>query len=155
MKNVKILWCTIVFLLLILATIGYKLVQGNVAPSEDDRVAVNLSKDERNFVLAEMRKFLITTQAISEAITDKNLKYAASLASEVGIKADKNTPGSLLSKIPMAMKTLGLDTHQKFDQIASDAVKINDPLHSRKQLDVLMKNCIACHASFKILEVNK
>ena len=155
MKNVKILWCTIVFLLLILATIGYKLVQGNVAPSEDDRVAVNLSKDERNFVLAEMRKFLITTQAISEAITDKNLKYAASLASEVGIQADKNTPGSLLSKIPMAMKTLGLDTHQKFDQIASDAVKINDPLHSRKQLDVLIKNCIACHASFKILEVNE
>lgn len=155
MKNIKILWSVIILLLLTLASIGYKLVQGEVAPSEDTRIAVKLSKDERNFVLAEMRSFLITAQGVSEAITNKDLKLVAKLASGAGMQADKNTPGSLLSKIPLAMKALGFDTHHKFDQIASDAVQVNEPIHSRNQLDTLMKNCIACHASFKILEVNQ
>lgn len=138
-----------------LSTIGYRLVQGDVSPSEDERIAVKLSKDERNLVLKEMRNFLISTQGVSEAITQNDLKLAAKLASEVGMQAEKNTPGSLLSKIPLGMKTLGFDTRQKFDQIASDALKFNDPLHSRNQLDTLMKNCIACHASFKLIEINK
>lgn len=155
MKNFKILWGLIIFLLLTLSGIGYKLVQGDVTASEDGRIAVKLSQDERNLVLAEMRRFLVTTQAVSEAITNKDLKLTAKLASEAGMQADKNTPGSLLSKIPLAMKTLGFDTHQKFDQIASDAARVNDPLHSRNQLDRLMKNCIACHASYKIQEVSK
>jgi KaiC/GvpD/RAD55 family RecA-like ATPase len=155
MKNIKILWGVIAILLFALSTIGYKLIQGDVAPSEDNRIAVNLSKDERNLVLNEMRNFLISTQAVSEAITNKDLKLAAKLASEAGMQAEKNAPGSLLSKIPLAMKTLGFDTRQKFDQIALDALQLNDPMHSRNQLEVLMKNCIACHASFKILEVKK
>ena len=155
MKNFKILWSVIIFLLLILGTIGYKFIQGNVIPSEDDRVAVNLSKDERNLVLAEMRKFLIITQAVSEAITNQDLKLAAKLSSDAGMQSDNNTPVSLLTKIPLAMKTLGFDTHERFDQIASDAVQVNDPLHSRIQLNRLMKNCISCHASFKIVVINE
>ena len=154
MKNIKILWGVITILLLALSAIGYKLVQGDVSPSEDVRIAINLSKNERNLVLNEMRNFLISTQGVSEAISNNDLKLAAKLASEAGMQAEKNTPGSLLSKIPLAMKTLGFDTRQKFDQIATDALKLNDPIHSRNQLDALMKNCIACHASFKIIEVN-
>jgi hypothetical protein len=153
LRNFKILWVIIGLLLLILAAIGYKLVQGDVAPSEDNRIAVNLSKDERNLVLNEMRNFLISTQGVSEAITNNDLQLAAKLASEAGMQAESNTPGSLLSKIPLAMKTLGFDTRKKFDEIALDALKLNDPKHSRNQLDQLMKNCIVCHASFKILEV--
>jgi hypothetical protein len=155
MKNLKILWAVITILLLALSMIGYKVVQGDVSPSEDERIAINLSKNERNLVLNEMRNFLISTQGVSEAISNNDLKLAAKLASEAGMQAEKNTPGSLLSKIPFAMKTLGFDTRQKFDQIATDALKLNDPIHSRNQLDTLMKNCIACHASFKILEVNE
>ena len=134
--------------------LGYKFIQGDVAPSEDERVVVKLSKDERNLILSEMRNFLISTQGVSEAITNNDLKLVAKLASEAGMQAEKNTPSALLLKIPLAMKTLGFDTRHKFDQIASDAMKVSDPLHSRNQLDVLMKNCIACHASFKIIELN-
>ncbi|OIQ98609.1 hypothetical protein GALL_194340 [mine drainage metagenome] len=155
MRNLKILWGVIALLLLALTTVGYKLVQGDVSPSEDNRIAVNLNKFERNLVLKEMRNFLVSTQGVSEAITNKDLKLAAKLASEAGMDAEKNTPGSMLAKIPLAMKTLGFDTRQKFDQLASDAVKLNDPTYSRNQLDLLMKNCIACHTSFKILEVNE
>ena len=152
MKNYKILWSVIALLLLALTIIAYKFVQGSVTPSEDNRIAVNLTKNERNFVLTEMRNFLMTTQGVSEAITNNDLELAAKFATQAGMQTEKDAPSSLLPKIPLAMKTLGYDTHQKFDQIASDALQLKDPAHSRQQLDTLMKNCIACHASYKILE---
>jgi hypothetical protein len=154
-RNYKILWVVIAILLLVLNAIGYKLVQGDVSPSEDNRIAVNLSQNERNLVLKEMRNFLISTQGVSEAITNGDLNLAAKLASEAGMLAEKNTPGSLLSKIPLAMKTLGFDTRKKFDQLSADAKNLKDTTHSRNQLDLLMKNCLACHASFKIQEVDE
>ncbi len=152
MKNYKILWTIIVALLLLLIAIGYKFVHGSVAVSDDERVAVMLSKDERNFILNEMRNFLISTQKISEAITNEDMELVARLAKSAGMSAEENTPGSLLAKIPLSMKTLGFDTRKGFDEIAADAEKLKVPVHSRRQLEQLMHNCIACHGRFKIIE---
>lgn len=155
MKNFKILWAIICTLLILLFAVVYKFVQGSVAVSDDARVAVVLSKDERNLILSEMRNFLISTQQISEAITNDDMELVASLAKSAGMAAEENTPGSLLAKIPLSMKTLGFDTRKKFDQIAADAAELKIPVHSRRQLDQLLKNCIACHASFKIIEAEE
>lgn len=155
MKNYKILWAIIFTLSLLLVAIGYKFIQGSVAVSDDERVAIVLSKEERNLILNEMRNFLINTQKISEAITNEDMELVAILAKSAGMAAEENTPGSLLAKIPLAMKTLGFDTRKRFDQIAADAEELKVPVHSRRQLEQLMKNCIACHASFKIIEQEK
>ena len=155
MKNFKILWAIICALLVVLIAGAYKFVQGSVAVSDDERVAVVLSKNERNLILSEMRNFLISTQQISEAITNEDMELVATLAKSAGMAAEENTPGSLLAKIPLSMKTLGFDTRKKFDQIAADAAELKIPVHSRRQLDQLMKNCIACHSSFKIIEQEK
>ena len=155
MKNFKILWAIICTLLIVLIAVAYKFIQGSVAVSDDERVAVVLSKDERNLILNEMRNFLISTQKISEAITNDDMELVASFAKSAGMAAEENTPGALLAKIPLSMKTLGFDTRKRFDQIAADAEQLKVPIHSRRQLDQLMKNCIACHASFKIVEEEK
>lgn len=155
MKNYKVLWAVIVVLLIAMTAIAYKFVRGSVTPSEDERTAVLLTKSERNLILKEMRNFLISTQGISQAITNNDMSLVEQLATKAGMKAEQNTPGSLLSKIPLSMKTLGFDTRQKFDQIAADASRLKDYKHSRKQLDQLMNNCIACHASFKLIESDR
>jgi len=152
MKNFKIMWAIICTLMIVLIAVANKFVQGSFAVSDDERVAVVLSKDERNLILSEMRNFLISTQKISEAITNDDMELVAMLAKSAGMAAEANTPGSLLAKIPLSMKTLGFDTRKKFDQIAADAAELKIPVHSRRQLDQLMKNCIACHSSFKIIE---
>lgn len=152
MKNFKILWAIICTLLIVLIAVAYKFVQGSVAVSDDERVAVVLSKDERNLILNEMRNFLISTQKISEAITNDDMELVATLAKSAGMAAEENTPGALLAKIPLSMKTLGFDTRKRFDQIAADAERLKVPVHSRRHLDQLMKNCIGCHSSFKIIE---
>lgn len=152
MRNFKILWVIICTLLIVLIAVAYQFVQGSVAVSDDRRVAVVLSKDERNLILNEMRNFLISTQKISEAITNNDMELVATLAKSAGMAAEENTPRSLLVKIPLSMKMLGFDTRKGFDQIAVDADELKIPIHSRRQLDRLMNNCIACHAGFKIVE---
>lgn len=152
MKNTKVLWSIIIVLLIAIMFIAYKFIQGSVAPSDDQRTAVVLTKDERNLILGEMRQFLISVQGISEAITRGDMARVAELATEAGMKAEEDTPGSLLTKIPLPMKTLGFDTRGKFDLIAADARQHNDPAVSRKQLDALLLNCIACHATYQLVE---
>jgi len=50
----------------------------------------------------------------------------------------------------MEFKKLGRDTHLKFDALALDADELGDKEHTLEQLSELMKNCVACHAVYKI-----
>ena len=152
MKNVKILWTTIIILLLILGFMANKFISGSVAPSEDGRISVILTKDERNLILDEMRAFLVSVQAVSQAITENDMSRVASFAHKAGMAAEAETPGSLLQKIPLEMKKLGFGTRDKFDEIAASAQEGGDAALARKQLDALMLNCIACHASYRLPE---
>ena len=152
MKNVKVLWTIIILLLGLSGFLINKFVSGNVEPSDDGRISVILTKDERNLVLAEMRQFLISVQGVSQAITDKNMDKVATLAHQAGMAAEADTPGALLQKLPLGMKKLGFGTRDKFDEIAATAKNDKDPMKARKQLDNLMLNCIACHAAYRLPE---
>ena len=152
MKNVKILWTIIILLFAVSGFLINKFVSGQVEPSEDGRISVILTKDERNLVLNEMRAFLISLQGVSQAITENKMDSVAELAHKAGMAAEEGTPGSLLQKIPLGMKTLGLGTREKFDEIAESAKIQKDASLARKQLDALMNNCIACHAAYRLPE---
>ena len=152
MSNPKLLWAIIVLLLLALAGFTYKFVSGSVAPSDDGRTSVVLNKDERNLILDEMRAFLISVQAVSQAITEGDRDTIIREATRAGMAAEANTPGAIFRKIPLAMKQLGFDTRGRFDQIAEAARQGADMKTLRVQLDSLLNNCIACHASFRLPE---
>ncbi len=152
MKNIKVLWGIIILLLALSGFLINKFVSGEVTPSEDGRINVVLTKDERNLVLGEMRAFLVSVQGVSQAITNNDLAKVAELAQKAGMEAEANTPGSLLQKLPLGMKKLGFGTRDKFDEIAATAKKTKDSAVLRKQLDTLMLNCIACHAAYRLPE---
>ncbi len=152
MNNPKLLWTIILLLLLVLGTLVFKFVTGSVAPSEDGRTAVVLNKAERDLVLGEMRAFLVSLQAVSQAITEGDRDTVIAEATRAGMAAEADTPAQLLAKIPLAMKSLGFGTRGKFDQIAEAAQQGADMKTLRVQLDALMNNCIACHASFRLPE---
>lgn len=129
-----------------------KFVSGNVAPSEDGRTSVVLTKDERNLILAEMRGFLVSVQGVSQAISENNMNKVAELANKAGMAAEEGTPGSLMQKIPLAMKKMGFGTREQFDGIAETARTTQDMAVARKQLDTLMLTCIACHSTYRLPE---
>ena|SRR3990172_3118014 len=152
MKNCKLSWMLVAVLLIIVALFGYKFTVGNVQPSEDGRLAVLLSKDERNALLLEMRVWLQSSQGILAATSEKDFDAVIKSAKASGMGAEAETPGSLFRKLPVEMKALGFDTRKKFDDIAVDAEKFKDSNHIITQLSVAMNNCVACHATYRFVE---
>jgi len=134
-----------------MAVVGYQLiVVGRTLPSADGRGAILLYPGERDLVLSEMRSFLQSVQRITQALTTEDMDEAAKAAREVGAAAANSVPVSLMAKLPIGFKTLGLSTHRAFDQLALDAEQLGDPAHTLSQLAALQTNCVSCHAAFRI-----
>jgi len=150
----KLSWSISFVLLITLIAVSYKFIyNGSVIAIEeetDGRQALILSDAERNFVLAEMRLFLSSVQAITSGVSKENIPQIIKAARKVGAKAQPPTPDSLAAKLPLNFKKLGRDTHKKFDMLALDAEELGDPEHSLQQLSELMNNCVACHSTYKI-----
>lgn len=153
MKNCKLSWSLVVVLSIIVALLGYKFTVGEVQPSDDGRQAVMLTKDERNALLLEMRNWLQNSQAILAAASEKDFDTVIKSARASGMAAEADTPGSLFRKIPVEMKALGFGTRKKFDEIATDAEASKDSNRIVSKLGEAMNNCIACHATYRFVEV--
>ncbi len=153
MKNCKLSWSLVVVLSIIVALLGYKFTVGEVQPSDDGRQAVMLTKDERNALLLEMRNWLQNSQAILAAASEKDFDTVIKSARASGMAAEADTPGSLFRKIPVEMKALGFGTRKKFDEIAADAEASKDSNRIVSKLGEAMNNCIACHATYRFVEV--
>jgi cytochrome c556 len=147
----KTCWTLNVILILIVAVMAYKfIIAGSSAPASDGRQSLALAPGERDLVLAEMRAFLQSVQAITEGVGAQDMERIAQAARRVGAEAQQAVPGSLIGKLPLAFKQLGLDTHKRFDTLALDAEQLGDPAHSLEQLSQLMQNCVACHSAYRI-----
>ncbi len=146
----KISWALVVILGLSTSFMAYKFIlSGSVEKSEDGRLAVQLTQNERDFVLTEMRTFLESVQQIIQGIANNDFEAIAQAARKVGRAAQQSAPGALVGKLPLEFKTLGFDTHTQFSQLALDAEQLGDGEHTMDQLSTLLQNCVACHATFK------
>ena len=58
--------------------------------------------------------------------------------------------GAIIRKLPLDFKTLGLGTHQAFDDLADFIAGTDDPLAVVGELGSLMGNCTGCHASYRL-----
>ncbi len=150
----KFCWGTLLLLVLVIAGGVYKFgFLGSTLPAGDGRLAIQLNSGERNLVLSEMRSFLEAVQVITEGMTEEDMDKVASAARKVGLSAQQGVPVSLMGKLPMAFKQLGMDTHRKFDQIAMDAEQLGDVGQTLEQLSVLLRNCAGCHAGYSLVAV--
>ena len=146
----KACWVIVLVLSIAVGGMAYKfIISGDVKLSSDGRQAIQLTDDERNIVLTEMRTFLSSVQAITQALSTEDMNQAVNAARIVGAAAQQAVPGTLLGKLPLEFKKLGFDTHQKFDQLALDAEQLGDREYTLKQLAELMQNCVACHATYR------
>lgn len=152
MKTCKLCWTLVIILAVSVGIFSYKFTVGDVAPSEDGRLAVLLTKDERNALLLEMRTWLESSQQILAAAAKDDFSEVIRSAKASGMGAEAGTPGSLFRKLPLEMKALGFDTRRKFDDIAANAAKQKDRNQVVTQLSVAMSNCIACHAAYRFAE---
>ncbi len=148
----KLCWTILLLLLLAIAAAVYKFAFiGSVEQAPDGRMALQLTTEERNLVLTEMRAFVVAVQGVLAATNEEDMAATAAAARKAGMAAQGQVPPGLVAKLPMEFKKLGFDTHTKFDQLALDAEQLGDPQHAREQLATLMTNCIACHATYSLV----
>lgn len=123
-----------------------------IVPFTDQRMPIALTEVERAFIRREMRGFLASLQEILEASAagDHAQVAAAGRRSGMGGPEQEHIPKSLAPKLPMEFKQLGLATHRAFDQIAAGA-QGGDATRVPKQVGELMRNCVACHSTWRIV----
>lgn len=126
------------------------MVPGHTAPSSDGRTAVLLSEGERDKVLGEMRFLLETVQAISKNLADGNVDAVPALARAAGMAAAAGETPAMMAKLPLEFKTLGMGTHQAFDDLADMAEMDPEPLEVLATMSQTMLNCTTCHAGYRL-----
>ena len=123
----------------------------------DRRSEIALTDSESAFIRHEMRGLLESVRDILEAAQAGNHARLAAAARRSGMNGPEAThiPKSLAPKLPLEFKKLGLATHRGFDQIALDAEQIGAADLAVKQLVQLMGNCVACHATWRLVTESK
>jgi hypothetical protein len=147
----KLAWGISFILLLLVGAMGYTfMIKGETIAASDGRTAIILAEGERDLVLGEMRSFLVVVQGIIAAVEKDDMAAVSNHAKSVGFAAQEGVPASLMKKLPMDFKKLGMGTHKAFDQLAMDAADLGDKGQVLKQLGELMQRCVACHAIYRI-----
>ncbi|MBD3755251.1 MAG: cytochrome c [Gammaproteobacteria bacterium] len=120
------------------------------AQAEDKRIAIWLSDAQRATVLAEMRQFLIASQAILENALNENMDRVEDAAREVGLKQLQGMSAELTAKLPPGFKALGPQVHKEFEEIANEAETLGDRDEILNRLAKLQNLCIQCHAVYRL-----
>jgi len=151
-KSCKLCWGLSILLLAAVLAMAYLfLLRGNVTASDDGRTAIVVTLAERDMVLGDMRGFLETVQAVTEAAAAGDLTAAAAAAHANGMASTRSAPTTFLAKLPLEFKTLGFATHGLFDDLAKTATDSSDPKPVFAALGNLMLNCTGCHAGYKFV----
>ena len=147
----------ILFISVLLISVGINIVLirkmfvGNTQKLPNDtRVSIIVSQSNRDFVMHEMRTFVEALHQINLGIEQNNPALIAKVAHASGGSVADHAPAGLIASLPIEFKTLGFDTHAKFDEIAESVEKNFDPKQTHSQVTELLGNCVACHKMFRM-----
>ena len=117
----------------------------------DTRITVKYAPDLRELVMSEMRDYLVIMADIQQGIAENNPDKIYEAASRQGQASIDETPARLLKLSPMACKQMGFQGHHLFQAIADSAKTNYNPKTTIKQMAALTNNCVACHATYKVV----
>lgn len=113
------------------------------------RERIELSAREREHMKAGMRAYLESVQGVVAGLALHDFKAVARAASKSGMGAIKNVSPTLAMSLPAQFTLMSVDTHERFDALAKDALAYRTNLAVQKRLDDVLSNCTGCHAMFR------
>ena len=138
----------IVGCILIAASSGYA-VSGETT---DTREAVQRTGVEKDFILDQMRLLLSSVVEVEDGLGSGDMDQVAREAAARGRKANVNLPkpSTLSAKESDAWKAMFGSVRTGFDAVA-DKAKAHAPASEiNKMLADTMRNCVACHQTYRI-----
>lgn len=132
---------------LVAATLGWT-VQ---VQAQDDREAISMSVEQRDFVLAEMRDFLVAVQDIVLATSENDMATVAEVSRSMGLGMGQGAGQAMGMNqvLPMEFRQMARGTHMAFSELAQAADFGAEGVLA--DLGTLMSNCTGCHASYKLV----
>jgi hypothetical protein len=100
-----------------------------------------------------MRLFVTSIQTIAAGLGADDRTQASEAAAARGLKrnaGDPDFPPTLGARLPPQWKQLGGGMRRGFDTLAQ-TISEGDTRRSLEQLGIVMTNCVACHATYRIV----
>ena len=125
------------------------------AAADDARQPVTMPAPMQEHMLANMRDHLTALSEIQTALAKGKYSQAADIAEQrIGMSSLQNHGASHMAPyMPKAMQDIGTNMHRaasRFGRTAQEAAVGNDLPRALGALGELTRQCVACHASFKL-----
>ena len=136
-----------------IAVAGWFFVQGWTTQSTDGRMQIVLAPTERDLILGEMRMLLkaVHTVVTGLASQDQEANRAqieqAARSAGMGMAADVNP--TLMAKLPLPFKQMGMSIHKDMDALADAVVQKEPPQQILQRLSSMTGRCTACHDLYR------
>jgi hypothetical protein len=115
----------------------------------ETRTPIELSAQERERMRAGMRFYLECIEGITGALGENKMSGVANSAKRCGMDMVDNVTFAEVLTLPPEFLALSLDTHQKFDVLAKEAVERTTRTSALNQLGAILTNCTGCHAAYR------
>jgi len=122
------------------------------AVAEDDREAIAVSAAQRDFMMAEMREFLVVVQDIVLGMAEGDMPAVAEAAHSMRMGQGGGQGMGMGRVLPLEFRQMARGTHMAFEELAQAAEFGAEGVLA--DLGTLMSNCTGCHATYKLV-VNK
>ncbi len=130
--------------------------QGSTQTGRDQRTEIVLSPQERAVILSEMRQLLAAVQGILAGLSHHDraagTKLAVQAARSGGMAQAADVDPSLMLKLPLAFKEMGMSVHRDLDRLADDLTKGASVDSAISGLASITSRCVACHETFRLPE---
>ena len=125
---------------------------GGAGETADTREAVQRTEVEKDFILEQMRLLLSSIVEVEDGLGSGDMDQVAREAAARGRKANANLarPPTLAAKESAAWKSMFVSVRSGFDEIAEKAKARAPASEINKMLTDTMRNCVACHQTYRI-----
>ncbi|SDY98156.1 hypothetical protein [Nitrosomonas sp. Nm33] len=129
---------------------AFYFVRGHTSISTDQRRAIQLSVEEKDFVLAEMRSLLSSVNGILRGLHEHDMIAVAEAAKSAGMGMAVDASPLLMVKLPLEFKIMGMGLHEDFDKLSVDiktGLNRDQVIH---RLSELTSKCVSCHQIYRL-----
>lgn len=145
--------CAVVGILWVvtIVVIGWLFVKGWTAASTDGRTEILLAPSERDLILTEMRDLLKAVSGVVSGLSDPSTSpiQAAQAARAAGMQMAADVNPTLMVKLPLAFKQMGMSVHRDMDGLADAVTGGETPQQILNRLASITARCTTCHDMYR------
>jgi cytochrome c556 len=116
--------------------------------AKDNRIAIQVSPNERNQILYEMREFLHDLFNMHNALANKDMPAVATATKPMAGLLDR-LPAALRDRLPEEFSQMAIGMNEALKVMARDAETRADMSLTQSQMAELMTYCSGCHDTFR------